>query len=787
MLKYLLLTLLSFNLFALEISLTGAKEDFSDYSTLHLKDLTPFLCEEIIDDFKIVTKVVCAFNKRPSLKVKDLQNSFFKIENKVKKKTFFLIITPFKNLKLYPMIFDMTKDVSLYQANVKMSRHWMLVAYEDKLPYIKKEQKVDTSINFPFELKYDKLPFVGGLDIKGNPVQIKRVGDVNDYLKIKKLYKEQKYDICLELVEEVMEEYPSSLFTAELIHYKIKIFAKLNDNDNVIALSKEFLREYSSDENIPEVLALVAKAYAEIGLSTDADYFFDRLFSEHESTEYAKWGYIYKGEMLERDGVSSKALMFYKKALDETKGVEIALSAAYRLANYKVTNDSDKKEAADYIMKIVNTQPKFFMNDLVKSLDMMYKFADASEFDTAAAIAKSIVDATDKDHDEYEKLLKDRAIWLSKADDKEKALLALNDYINQFEDGVFIEMIEVAKDELFFDTSDANFTVKLEELDYLIEEYDTDTIGNRAIYEKAKLLLENEKYSNVLEMEESVLELDAEFFEDKEDIIVDSAIGVMKQALKDKECQEVLNISNDYNITLSNEWDDGVYECSMMGGDYVLSKEVASRNLKSKDLDLRKLWLYRYIQVDFATGNYSNVIEASEELITLISDDKESRYQDIYRTLFDTYERVEKNEKLLDSIIKIQDIFGSDYKDIERYVSVMSMGNDIKDDNIVIKYGEAVMKIQNSSSSFAQSPFIEFTLYQAYLNIENLDKALDIILSLDRVELKKSDRARQKYLLGSILSKLWRNEDARVAYQESIDADASSPWAKLAKSSIEDL
>ncbi len=787
MLRYLLFSLLSLNLFALEITLTGAKEDFSHYSTLHLKDSTPFLCQEIIDDFKIVTKVVCAFNKRPSVKVKDLQNSFFKIENQVKKKTFFLIITPFKKLKLYPMIFDMTKDTAIYQADVKMAKHWMLVAYKEKLPYIKKEQRADSAINFPFQLESDKLPFVGGLDIKGNPVHIKRVGDVNDYLKIKKLYKEKKYARCLELVEEVMLEYPSSLFKAELIYYKIRIYARLSDNDNVISLSKEFLREYSSDENIPEVLALVSKSYAEIGMSTDADYFFDRLFSEHKESLYTKWGYIYKGEMLERDGVSSKALYFYKKALDETQDIEIALNAAYRLANYKVTNDSDKEQAKEYVMKIVNTQSDFFMNDLVKSLDMMYKFADASEFIAAASIAKSIVDATDKNHDEYERLLRDRAIWLSKAEDKQKALLALNDYINQFEDGVFIEAVEVAKDELFFDTSDANYSVKLAELDYLIEEYDTDTIGNRAVYEKAKLLLEYKKYSEVLEIEESILELDAEFFEDKEDIIVDSAIGVMKLALKNKECQEVLDISNDYNITLSNEWDDGVYECSMMGGDYILSKEVASRNLKSKDLGLRKLWLYRYIQVDFATGNYSNVIEASEELITLISDDKESKYKDIYRTLFDTYERVEKNDKLLEAIVKIQNIFGSDYKDIERYVSVMSMGNDIKDDNIIIKYGEEVMKIQNNSSSFAQSPFVEFTLYQAYLNIENLDKAHDILLALDRVNLKKSNRARQKYLLGSILSKLWRNEEAKVAYQESVDTDKTSPWAELAKSSIEDL
>ena len=166
-----------------------------------------------------------------------------------------------------------------------------------------------------------------------------------------------------------------------------------------------------------------------------------------------------------------------------------------------------------------------------------------------------------------------------------------NYYKKEFPYGVFEEPVAIAKDELFFDTNDGNFSVKLKEYNSLIEEYSNDTIGNRAVYEKAKLLLENEMYKDVLEIKESVLELDAEFFEDKENLIVDSAIGAMKIALKKRECQEVLNISNDYNITLSNEWDDGVYECSMMGGNYELSKKLDSRNLKSDDIEIRKQWL----------------------------------------------------------------------------------------------------------------------------------------------------------------------------------------------------
>jgi hypothetical protein len=40
-------------------------------------------------------------------------------------------------------------------------------------------------------------------------------------------------------------------------------------------------------------------------------------------------------------------------------------------------------------------------------------------------------------------------------------------------------------------------------------------------------------------------------------------------------------------------------------------------------------------------------------------------------------------------------------------------------------------------------------------------------------------------MLGTVLDKLWRNDEAKKAYQEAIDADAASPWAKLAKDAKE--
>ncbi|PHS58529.1 MAG: flagellar protein [Sulfurimonas sp.] len=768
------------NLFALEISIQVAKENYESYSTLHIKDDNKFLCKEIKNDFDETVKIVCAFSKSPSKKLHKIQNNFFNLDSQVKNKTFFIIITTNKKMKLFPMIFNLSKEDTVFKSDVKMSSHWMILGYKEKIPLIKINKYSDISINFPFTHLANKLPYVGGIDIYGKPVHIKTVEDVTSYIKIKKLFDKKQYELCLNLIEEVLQAYPYTLFLAELSYYKIKVYNQLKDFDNIIDTSKIYLKEYSSDENVAEVLALVSNAYSKIGLNVDAEYFFDRLFSEHKPSVFAKWGYIYKGEMLENSGGVSKAIIMYEKALNLTKNINVAATAAYRLANLYLANSNSKKSVI-YIDKIAKAKPNFFAENFEKSIEMMYDYIEIEDYKSGATVAKCLLDNIKDTHDDHEYLTKSIGIWLSKTENKEGALKALNLYLKNYSEGIYEHEVQIAKDSLFFDTQDENLTTKLDNYTELINVYAGDSIGNRAIYEKAKLLLINKMYTKMLELERDLLVLDNLVYKDVNEMISDAAIGAMELALKNKQCESVLKISSKYKIKLSNDWDDGIYECSMKGGDYSLAKLISDKNLKSKKMALRKKWLYRYIKVDFETGNYTNIVSASKELISMIKEDKDSKYKQVYRILFDTYHRLENTQGMLNSITDIKSVYGKNYKDIDRYVEMVTLGDKLKDDNLIIKYAKEVVDIQNTSKSYAQSPFIEFALYQAYINKENNNDALEIIESLNDKKLNKSDRSRQKYLLGSIYSKLWRNDDAKEAYQEAIDAEASSAWADLAK------
>lgn len=783
MLKWVLFTLLSINSFALEISIESAEDNFIKYSTINLRDTTPFRCQEIKNDFDVTTQILCAFSKKPTQDLKNIQNEFFRVSGKLKKGTYFLIIKPLFKMELRANIFDLSRDDTLFDVSASSAKSWTVIGYKKEFPLIKKDkEKSEIAINFPFFLDKDKLPYVGSLDLRGNPVHIKKVEDVKDYLNVKKYYKNRRYTQCLDTINDILQSYPNTLFKEELFYYQIKSYDKLHDWDNVIAEAKIFLREYSASDNIAEVLSLIAKAYAKVSQTTDADYFFDRLFSEHPKSVYTQWGYIYKGDMLTDAGGIKAAEKFYIRALKETQDLEVAATAAFHLADNLLGQSS--KEAAKYIMKIVKAKPDFFMEDLKASKKMMETFANEGDYDTAAAIAGAILTKMDATYDEYEELLKNRALWLSKTKKKKEAIAALNDYIKKFPDGDYIELVENTKDALFFDLSDLNTSIKLKEYDKLIEEYGSDTIGEKALYEKAKLLLKEKKYSEVLALKERLEKLDDDIYSDLQQIIKEAAIGSMKTALNRKNCMQVLTISNEYNITLSQKWDDGIYSCSMQGGDFELAKKIASKNLKAKRVAERKKWLYRYAKVEFATSHYTNAIKAAKDLIVLISDDKKSPYADIYRTLFDAYQRVDNSNEMIRAITKIESIFGLDYKDIDRYVAMINIGNDMHDDNMIIKYAKRVMSIQERSKSYAQTPFVEFALYGAYMDKEDYSKAYEVIRSLDERRLKPLDRARQKYLLGNVLSRLWQDSEAKKAYKASIKADKNSPWAKLSQSAL---
>ena len=777
--------LLIFELHALEITISKGLHDNQSYSVIELANKEPFICKGQSDSFGNPKELICAFEKIPKESIKPVENEFFSLSTKVLKKNFFLVIRAKYKLYFKPIIFDLTKDKRTFPPYTSKSKRWVVVGYEKELPFIKETKPSSNTLAFPLHMSPRPLPYVGGLDLKGNPVHVKNSEDVRAFVRVKQLFAARKYEDCIDAADETLAYYPNTLFRSELLYYKIKSLFKLRAYQEVIDLSKEFLHNFSSSESVPEILMMVAVSYYKNGQFSDADYFFDRLFNEHVDSIYSQWGYIYKGDMAMDSGEESKAEKYYKKALTQTRSMEVAAMAAFKLARLYVSQGKYEK-AKIYIDKILKAKDDFFYKHYAMAKKMMFDLADAKQYLEAAKIDEAILKYMNKRSEDYEANLRYLGVWYAKTPLKEKAVAALERYIREFKDGLFIDEVEKTRDSIFFTSKSADTKKLLAKYDELIQRYGyDDPIGQKALYEKVKLMLKKRMYSDILQLKEKIAKLDSEIYKDKDELIKQAALGLMENALQNRECQVVLDIQKDYNVTVSSKWDFGLYDCFVKAADFIKAKQIAKRNLNTKDIELKKEWLYRYAKVAFETGNYSEAIDVAKDLLTLANDIKKSKYKDIYRLLFDAYDRLGDFDGMVRTIQKIEELFGLSYKDIDRYVDMINVGVAKKDDNIIIKYGKKLYDLQRRIGSHAQSPFVEFALYQAYMNKGEYKKALQVISSLDNVKLSKKDRARQKYLKGAVLEKLWRNDEARKAYEEAIKADPTSAWAKLAKSALE--
>lgn len=772
-----LLLLATLSLQALELSVQSGKEAHHPFSLLHLRSDSRFLCQEKRNDLDEVTSITCAFDKRPIQPIKEIENDFFTIDSRQNATMFFISITPKKKILLYPQFFNLLNDKETFSAKDDYASHWVVVGYDETIPFIKDDAYGDKSINFPIQHDVTLHPFIGGLDMQGNPIKMTRIKDVSEYLVIKKYFEQKRYEEALASINELLTTYPDTIFRSELILYKIRCYHEKEDPEALISEAKQFIREYSSDVNIAEVLADIANAYAKIALFSDADYFFDRLFSEHPDSPFTHLGYIYKAQQLEASGSTTKAMEYYERALHLSRDRDTAAHAAFRLATLSM-EQGNIKAAIDYVNKILQGYSEYFGNHYEQSRDMALDFASRMQFKTAADITGALLKTMERTDDTYEQLLRDQGMWLAETSDKEAALQAFNTYIEKYKFGTYIEEIQKQKDALFFDVNDDNASERLQRFDELMSTYAGDSIAQRAIYEKAKLLNEVGAYQKVLDMKSQLESLDPTLYTDIDNILATAAKHAIEAALQTKACAKVVELSRSYDSNLSHQWDAQLFECFVAAGSYDTAKTIAQEHLGSKNYDERVAWLERYIRIDFALGNYTAVIDATKELIALRDIPKQNG--PMYRILFDAAQRLGEKETMLDAITTIEAVFGLNYDDIERYTQMVTVAKDLHDNVMIESFAKKVMQLQKRAQSFTQTPYIEFTLAQALMDNNKFSEALEVIKTLDTRSLKASQRARQKYLLGMLYQKLGKQALGRRAYEESISADANSSWGKLA-------
>jgi len=726
-----------------------------------------------------VTEIQCLFPREPKEKFEKIKTSFFSIDSFTKAKKYYIRILAHQKMKLISINHKLYEQNSIRRASrYQSSPHWMVVGYSQKLPLIKIEKTPELGLDFPIEMDEVKMPSVGALDISGMPMRLDQVKDVADFMRIKAAYEAGNYSKLAREVDLLFSKYPDTIFKAELLLYKMRGFHHQDESEALLEVSKEFLREYSDDENMAEVLAYTANAYSRVGLQQDGEYFYERLFSEFPESKFAALGMVFLGDRFLQSGKLKEANSYFEKALYMTQDVEIASMAAIRLAKMSL-DKGDLEKSSELYMKIIEGNAKYLLHDIAQNYDNARAFANRGYQKTAAAILTEITDALPSSDDRYEVMVKDIGLWLAETEDKASAYTALKRYLNSYKESDYTPEVQEALDGLFYTPEDANVSALMAEYDTLQEKYANEEIAQKAALQKAKLLYADKQYEAVLKMEGSGVENEPGYFELK----TEAALKLVLNELEKGECAKAISLSKEHNISVERQYDDKLYACAYKTGNYALAKTTAQEHIKDKQKRLQ--WLYNYAKTLNKTGEYEELIRVAGDVISLSDLEKRSEYDDILQDTFRANERLKNTQGMIKTIKELEKRRGLVHDDIELYVSMVKLGLKQRDDIIIETYANKVMQLQDKTASYSQSPFVEFAILEVLKRQEKNKEQLVLLNKLIKRDLSNKQKARVQYMFGSLLLKEGKEKEAKAAFEASIQADENSAWAGLSKDALE--
>jgi len=806
------------NLSAVEIEMKEGKEAGKKFSTLNLKSEKAIRCIRIFDEFDIIEEIECHFKSRYNKKLKSFSNSFFDVIVKVKNKVTVIKIQPRYNSTLFSSDTDIsTLKYFIPREEKESAKHWLVIGFKGKnAPFLKGANSYNPrTINFPISLDFKKNPFIGALDIDGNPIKEGESEDVKAYLDLKRDFTNGQYRAVVNKSSDIIKKFPHTLFRPELSLYHIRALFKLKAYQQIINISKDFLRNFSNDNAVPEVLLYTAYVHSKLGFLAYAKYYFTRLFEEHKDSEYRNMGFVYYGDDRIYGGKKSEGIQLYKKALYNTRDKLIATKAAYRLGNMYL-KDLKPDQSEYYLSKVVNGNPSYFKRNIPANYKLAKDLADEKKFNVASEIMSALLKGEDSaDLDNYEVMLKDLALWLDKSGKVEKAYKEYAKYLDTYDYGVFDELVRVNQDRLLFLRNESNNSKRFANYNKLIKTYGLESdIGKQAIYEKAKLLHDTDEFGMVLELEKD-LEIAKEDFPDSEKVIKDSAVqetirylngqvdnsieplnldeatssnkDVMKRFSQEdslernrrENCQNAIKMIDKYQINIPHKEDENLYLCSMKTGKYSLAKKIVKRNIDDSQNTLD--WVYRYSQILLKTGKYKKFISLSDEVISLMNLDGNDKYLDIYYDRFKAFNILRKDDEVIKTVNMLDKYFKNTYRNLQPFKSVVSIAKDRKDDLLIERFAKRVLKIQKRLKSYVQTPEIELLLITSLKHQNKIDEAIEISEELLKRDIEPNSKARVFYELGISYQILKNSNKAKYNFEQSYKVAPDNVWGELSK------
>ncbi|MDD3342006.1 MAG: hypothetical protein PHR87_00345 [Sulfurospirillaceae bacterium] len=790
----LILLFLSVHSFALEIVFNSGKESKINYAILHIIDTKPLFCETIPDALEkkhYMCKIDRTINKTfESKKLKLAEIDFYE-----KNKEFYIAIEPKVNSKLIPV------EDSLYNTNEVLAKpsqkyytHWIILLEEAPLY---EEQPVLNGLDFPVTFDKYKRPYIGALDLNGAPISYAQSKDIQLYLDIKKEYENKLYEEVVKDVKKVLTLFPNSIFRSELELYSMrsmdKVLSAQDENsatagfdlNDLVGMAKRWSKEFTSDENIPEVLMLMSKAYLRMGSKSDANYLIDILVSEHAESMFTKKAILLFADNLFAKKEKDKALKLYLDVLYSARDLDVASEAAIRLGDHQM--DAGKlKEAKEYLLKVLNANASFLLKDKEESHKLAKRLNEHGLYDLAAKIADLLLMNIGPRDDMRELLLKESGDWHAKSNEVQEAYAKYQEYLSEYkQNGDYVDDVKESLDALFFKLNESNETKLASYYDKLIKNYGSNPIGEKALIEKAKLLVKQEKFSELLAMKNELLAVSGTYDEKPEELIYSAAKSLSLNYLKENKCQEVIGLTEEYKLIFDGvQSEEKLFDCFMKLSRFDRAEEISVKHLKEPKLEMRFAWSQKEVDALYKMGQFQKVIDFKNDIIALSQSVKRKIAQPTLHSMFFALMKLKKIEDALSIVDLIDKDYPHDFSSIDIYAEMIRYSNDTKDDLMLSKYAQSILKLQKDFKSSTLSPWVEFNYIEALKRLGKDMEALNLVETLLKQKLESKDKIRAYYNAGELSLKNKDEQKAKEYFSQCIDNNETSSWKSICQENL---
>ena len=758
-------------------------------------DVKPFSCQTLpdaLDKKHYICKISRPINKPiESKKMKLAEIDFYEKDGE-----FYVTIEPKVDSKLIPVEESLyTTTEILTKPKEKLYTHWT-VLLQDKPLY--EEKNVRDAIDFPVEFPKYQKPYIGALDLNGAPISYAQSKDIGLYLEIKQAYESGYYDSVVKDVKRVLTLYPNSIFRSELELYQMRAMDKILsakgeektdnlpfDENDIITVGKRWAKEFASDENIPEVLMMMTKSYIKNSSKSDANYLIDILVSEHPDSLFTKRAILLYADNLFLKKEKDKAMNLYLDVLFSAQDLDIASEAAIRLSDHQM--DAGKmKEAKEYLLKVLNVNAQFLLKDKDASYKLARRLFEHRLFDLAAKITDLLLENTPKKADNREMLLKESGDWHAKANEVEAAHARYQEYLADYKNsGEFVQEVTESLDELFFKLNENNETKLADYYDKLIEKYNNE-IGQKALLEKAKLLLKQQRYQEVLNLQKQLGNVPDRYEIKPDELIYEAAKALALGELQKDECQNVIGLIETYKLQIAEtEYEEKLFKCFMRVSRYDRAKDIAETHLKDAQLASRYAWSQKEVQVLFKMGKYQEALAFKEDLKTLSFSLREKIGLETIRDLFFSLVKLKNLEGAASLAESIKILYPDEASNLDIYYEIVKMANDAKNDLLVVTYAQACFEMQKKFNSNALTPALEFSYIDALKRLGRDEEALRIAESLLSQTLGAKDKIRLFYQAGELSLKMQDSSKAKSYFTQCVAINEASSWKSICQQNLD--